>query len=146
MTSNADPGGERPLYGIYLIIAVQILGLIYILYDALFVAHEPRLWLLAVGGGLTVAIIVGLLLWSNVARLALVVFACVSIFLTTLGLAIVLLGTWSELPINALLLILAESLVPLAFTIWVVYYLTRTDVRDRFVETTIVGNDEPGID
>jgi hypothetical protein len=133
MDSSNQPVDERPLYGLYLIVALQIFALIFNLYDEILVAEEARIWLIVIGGGGTIAVSVGLLLFSNVARLIQLVFAGFGAFVTTLGLSYVLLKTWSSISTNGLIFLLIESGIPLAFSIWVILYLTQKDVRTRFV-------------
>jgi hypothetical protein len=133
MDSNNQPVDERPLYGLYFIIAIQALALILVLYDEIFVAEEPQIWLIAIGGGGTIAVSVGLFLFINAARIIQLAFAGFSAFVTMFGLAYVLFMTWSSISTKELFFLLVENGIPLAFTIWLMLYLTREDVRIRFV-------------
>ena len=132
MTSNNTSNGEAKLYGLRTIIVIQVVVLSYLLIDNFLVTDEPENTIILVVSGITIPIIVGLYLRSNTARLAMVSFACISIASISIDLVMKLIVLRSAMTGELLVVLLKSAMIPLGFTVWIVAYLTRQDVRRHF--------------
>ena len=142
MKSDNTSDNDAKLYGLLIIIVIQVLALSYLLIDNFFVSDEPENVTILVVSGIAIPILVGLYLRSNPARLAMIAFSGISIAATTISLITRLIVLSSVMSSELLEALLTADVIPLVFTIWVVFYLTRQNVRRHFVTEKTEAEDE----